>query len=302
MRIASKTLYDRMVGSLGSAYSDMFKAQQVASSGKKINKLSDDPVSLVSVLDMRAALSNLDQMNNNVSMGKSWLTSSETALTQVNDILSKTKELTVQMSSSTEGAPERANAVSLVDGYLNQIISLANSQSGGRYLFGGLNTEERPFETTTNASGTQVVNYNGDGTPFSIKISNDSSVAIGKSGADIFGENWDDSNIFKSLIDLKTALQSNDVSGIQHVMGNLDNHMLKVNAEISDIGGKATRMNVRENVIADLKLNYTNRKSELEDADISEALINLNSKQLAYNAALTASSKVMGMSLVDYLS
>jgi flagellar hook-associated protein 3 FlgL len=206
------------------------------------------------------------------------------------------------MASSNTGANERANAAALVEQYLDEMISLSNSQSGGRYLFAGTNTDTAPFELTTDALGNEIVNYNGNTTEFSIKIGSESNIAVGKVGSEIFGQNWDDSNIYKSLIDLKTSLENNNVSGIREVMGNLDGQMSRINSEISDIGGKTIRMEVKENIIADLKLSYTDRKSQLEDADVSEAIIDLNAKQLAYNAALTSASKVMQLSLVDFMS
>jgi len=298
MRIASKTIYERVVSSLSTSYSEMCKAQEVVSSSKRINKLSDDPVGLVTVLDMRSSLSNIDQLSRNISMGNSWLTASESALGQVNDILTSVKSLTVQMSSASTGSTERANAAGVVEEDLNQIISLANSQSGGRYIFSGTDTDNAPFKL--NSDETQV-DYNGNDTAFSVKIGATSNIAVGKVGSEIFGKDWDSSNIFKTLIDLKTSLKNNDVTGIQEAMGNLDQHMSKIQDEISDIGGKSNRMTVKENIIADLKLNYTSRKSDLEDADVSQAIIDLNSKQLVYNAALTSASKVMQKTLVDYL-
>ncbi len=298
MRIASKTIYDRITGSLQSTYSEMFNAQEVVSTSKRINKLSDDPVGLVTVLDLRSSISNIEQLERNISMGKSWLTASESALTQVSDILTDVKALTVQMSSGNIGASERANAAEIVKEYLDEIISLSNSQSGGRYLFAGTNTDTASFELN---EATGEVDYNGNATAFSIKIGSESNIAVGKVGSEVFGENWDENNIFRTLIDLQEYLENNDVAGIQDVMGRLDEHMTKISAEISEIGGKTIRMETKEYIIADLKLTYTDRKSQLEDADISEAIINLNSKQLAYNAALTSASKVMNLSLVDFM-
>jgi flagellar hook-associated protein 3 FlgL len=299
MRIASKTVYDRINSSLQSTYSDMFSAQEVVSTSKRINKLSDDPVGLVTVLDLRSSLSNIEQLGRNVSIGKSWLTASESALTQVNDILTDVKALTVQMSSANTGPSERANAVVVVEQYLDEILSLSNSQSGGRYLFAGTNTNTPPFELN---GATGEVDYSGNATAFSIKIGSESNIAVGKVGSEVFGENWDDNNIFKAVVDLQGYLENNDIAGIQDVMGRLDAHMSKINAEISDIGGKTIRMEVKESIIADLKLTYTDRKSQLEDADVSEAIIDLNSKQLAYNAALASASKVMQLSLVDFMA
>lgn len=298
MRIANKTLYENVIQSLSSTSSQMVKAQEIVSTGKRINNLSDDPVGLVSVLDLRSSLANIEQMSRNISTGSSWLTASESALTQVLDIITEAKELTVQMSSSNTSSSERANSSTLVDGYLDQIIALANTQVGGRYIFAGTDTDTMPFELN---DGETQVDYYGNDTPFSIKISKDSNIEIGKDGEDIFGDDWDDSNIFKTLIDLKTYLQNDDISGIQAAMDNLESHFDSVSAQISEIGGKVIRLDIRENIIADLELVYTEKKSQLEEVDIAEAIIELEAKELAYNAALSASAKIMQLSLVDFL-
>ncbi len=298
MRIANKTIYDNIVRNLGRTSTDMMNAQEVVTTTKRINRLSDDPVGLVSVLNLRSSLSDIDQMGRNITLGKAWLTASESALGQVDDVLTKAKELSVQMSSATVSQSERANSVTLVDGYLKEIVSLANSQSEGRYIFGGTNTGTAPFEL--NGDETQV-DYSGNETPFSIKIGRDSNVAVGKNGQDVFGETGASDDIFKVLIDLKSALQNNDVGGIQNSMDKLDSRMSHVNAQISEIAGKQTRLQIKENVLADLELSYTDRKSQIEDADIAEAIIQLKSRELAYNAALNSAANVMSKSLVDYL-
>jgi len=298
MRVANKTLYDSVIQRLGTVSSEMMEANEVVSSTKRINNLSDDPVGLVSVLDLRSSLANVDQIDRNIQVGKNWLSSGESALNQVEELMVSTKELVVQMSTATVSDTERQNAVGLVDGYLKQIISLGNSQVGGRYIFGGTNTETTPF--VLNAAGTQV-DYFGNDTPFSIKMGKDTNIEIGRDGEDIFGENWDDDNFFKTLIDLKTYLQTNNVTEIQGTLDKLDSHLSTLRAVISDIGGKTTRMEVKENVIRELEIAYKDRKSSIEDADITEAIMILESKELAYNAALRSSAKVMQLSLVNFL-
>ena len=298
MRVANKTLYDSTINTLGRTSSALADANEVVSSGKRINNLSDDPVVLVKVLDLRSSLSNLSQMKRNISMGESWLNASESALTEVNDIISAAKVLTVAMASDNIGASERANNAGLVQGYLEEVISLANSTSGGRYIFGGTNTDTLPFDFNT--AGTEI-EYAGNDTAFSINIGKDTVIPVGKDGKDIFGTNWDDSNIFKTFIDLKTSLETNDFTGIQEAMTKLDEHLKTVNANVSDIAGKGIRLDVKSEIVSDLELNNTERMSELEDADFAEAIIALKSKELAYNAALQSSSKLMELSLVNFV-
>lgn len=298
MRVANKTTYDGIIRSLGRAATEMAEASEVVTTTKRINRLSDDPVGLVTVLDLRASIANISQIERNVNMGRSWLTAGESALSQTEEILSKTKELSVQHSSANASSAARRNAVNVVDGYLREVLSLSNSKVGDRYIFGGTNTGTLPF--ALNSSETQV-NYSGNDIPFSIKIGKDNDIAIGRDGEDIYGENWDNNNIFKTLVDLKAYLQGDDVGGIQAAMDKLDSHLQTVRATISDIGGKTIRFDVKERIIEDLESTYAERKSLIEEADIAEAIMNLNSKELAYNAALVSSSKVMKLSLVDYL-
>ena len=298
MRVANKTLYDAVIRNLGRTSSEMVDANEVVSSGKRINDLSDDPVGLIAVLDLRSSISNLNQMERNISMGESWLDASESSLTQVNDILTSVKVLTVAMATDNVGASERANNADLVQQYLEEIINLANSSTEGRYIFGGTNTDTIPFEL--DATGT-IVTYSGNDTAFSINIGKDTVIAVGRDGEDIFGANWDDSNIFKTLIDLKTSLETDDLTGIQEAMDKLDEHLDTISANISDIAGKSIRLDVKSEIVADLELANTERMSELEDADLAEAVVNLKSKELVYNAALSSSSKIMEMSLLNYI-
>jgi len=300
MRVANKTLYDSIIRNLNKVSTDMFKANQVVSSGKKINTLSDDPVGLVTVLGLRSSLENINQLERNISMGRSWLNMGESVLSQAEDLLSQTKALCVGMADSTKGSSERANAATTVDGYLRQILSLANTQAGGRYIFAGTKTDTSPFSFDDEDNPT-LVTYSGNDTPFSVKIGKDMNVAVGRDGEEIFGDTWDDNNIFKTMIDLKTDLESDDVTGIQGAMDKLETHLETIQTLISDTGAKVIRLDVKETIIQDLNLTYTDRMSQLEDADIAEAIMDLASKELVYQAALASSAKVMTLSLVDYL-
>ena len=104
------------------------------------------------------------------------------------------------------------------------------------------------------------------------------------------------------MSNLKTALETNDLSGIQDAMGYLDGHFEDISAKISDVGSKMNRMEIKDNILQDLNFSNTERLSKIEDADIAEAIMNLSAAELTYQAALASSAKVMSlMTLVDYL-
>jgi flagellar hook-associated protein 3 FlgL len=265
----------------------MNKANEIVSTGKRINNLSDDPVGLTQALNVRSAISNIEQMQRNISLGNSWLASSESALTNVEDIISDTKALCVQMANATTGSGERLSAAGTVQNMLDEIISLANTHVAGNYIFSGSKTDITPFSS----NGT----YNGNDKAFTIKIGKDASVEVGSDGDAVFG------NIFTTMAVLKNALENNDVAGIQDAMSNLDGHFDDISAKISDVGSKMNRMDVKEKILQDLNFANTDRLSKIEDADLAEAIMELEAKELAYEAALSSSAKLMKLTLMDYI-
>jgi flagellin-like hook-associated protein FlgL len=50
-----------------------------------------------------------------------------------------------------------------------------------------------------------------------------------------------------------------------------------------------------------LKIGFETNKMKIEDADVIDAMSSLTQKEFAYQAALSATSKVMGLSILDYL-
>jgi len=313
VRISNQTVYDTVTYNLAKVSDAMLRANQMVSSGKRINRLSDDPVGLVSVMNLRSSLEEIGQLERNINMGESWLKMGEIALGQIEDILTETKTLCIQMANATQSEAERTDAAVVVEGHLQQVLSLANTQVDGRHLFSGTKTDTAPYEDTTDTDGDRAVLYRGNDKAFEVRIARGMNVAAGRVGPEIFGswgndsgDDWSDpaagtDNIFKTLIDLKAHLRGNDVNGIRTAMTELDDQMDNIRSLTSDTGAKLLRMESKENIIQDLKLTYSERKSGIEDADMAEAIMELRAKETAYQAALASSAKVMKMSLVDFL-
>ena len=287
MRVANKTVYDMVKFDLARINEELNKAARVVTTGKRITDLSDDPVRLSEVLNIKSVLSNLEQLGRNINMGRSWLATSESALSQVQDLISDTKALCVQMVNGTINAEQRAIAAKTVQNTLDEIVSLANTEVNGQYVFAGWKTDTVPF----GQDGT----YHGDSHAFVVKIGNDTTVEVGSDGQAVFG------TLFTTLSDLKDALEGNDVGGISAAMTNLDNDFDRITTKISDIGSKMLRMETKEKIFQDYTIDSTERLSEIEDADMAAAIIELQSRQLVYQAALASSAMVMKLSLVDFL-
>lgn len=301
MRVTNQSTYEAIKYHLAQRAGDLVKANEIVASGKRINNLSDDPTGLVQVLSLRESLANIDQLGRNVSTARNWLEGGETALCSVKDLITDMKTLAVQMANGTVGSSERAAAAAQVEGALEQIVSLANTQVNGQYIFAGTKTDTKPFEIVRDGSGNPTgVTYSGNDTPFTIKIGKNTTLEAGHDGEAVFGDG-SPGGIFQALIDFKNSLEANNVAGIGQAMDDLDTDLEQMISTTSEIGTKGVRLDVKEKILEDLKLTYTERRSQLEDADILEAISDVQSRETAYQAALASSAKVMQLSLIDYL-
>ncbi len=185
MRVASKTIYDMIKYNLANITESLYKANKVVATTKRINSISDDPVGLTQCLNIRSSLSNLDQLEKNISMGRTWLNAGKTALATINDLISDAKVLCLQMANASVNATQRADAAELIDGNLGQILSFGNTEINGQYTFAGTKTDIRPFAFDDEANPTKVT-YSGNDCPFTIKIGKDTSTAVGRDGEEVF--------------------------------------------------------------------------------------------------------------------
>ncbi len=107
--------------------------------------------------------------------------------------------------------------------------------------------------------------------------------------------------IFNTLIDLNQYLSDNDAYGIERTLGRLDAHFDSMTSKIVDVGNKYNRLEIRDKITTENSLSLKERKSTIEDADIVEAIMNLQAIEAAYQASLSSTAKIMNLSLVDYL-
>ncbi|WP_020588187.1 flagellin [Desulfobacter curvatus] len=108
-------------------------------------------------------------------------------------------------------------------------------------------------------------------------------------------------SIWDTIFDLKSALENDDVDGIQRAMTRLENHYESLTSSMSTVGTIYDSTITTESTITDTDLTLTSQLSTVRDADTVEAIMNLKSAQTVYQAALSSTSSVMGVSLVDYM-
>ncbi|MBU1340934.1 MAG: flagellar hook-associated protein FlgL [Proteobacteria bacterium] len=188
MRVPNISLYGTSSYQLNSLTNKLRDANEVVSTQKRINNVSDDPIGLSQVLDLRLTIENLTQLDKNVEMGRTWINGTETALRSISDQIIGAKLLSIQMVNASNSASERADAVETVQGIIDQILSLGNAQVNGNYIFSGTKTNIRTF-TYDDQTDPGAVIYNGNDSLFSIKTGQTTKLEVGRSGKEVLTEN-----------------------------------------------------------------------------------------------------------------
>jgi len=127
----------------------------------------------------------------------------------------------------------------------------------------------------------------------------DGRLQLASADPDRYSFSFTDSSNFMELSGI--SRDSMQVQAIGRSISEADTVMDNIIARISDFGARANRIDVQRQIYTNLELTTTENLSEAEDADMIKTLMELRSKETAYQATLAAAAKVMQLSLVDYL-
>lgn len=142
MRITNQMMTNNMLSHINQNKVNMSTLENQYSTGKKILKPSDDPIVAVRALKLRSNLTELSQyLEKNIPDAESWMDVTESALDNVNGILTQMNKYCVQGSSDTLTADDRTNILQNLIQLKEQIYQEGNSQYAGRYVFTGYKTD-----------------------------------------------------------------------------------------------------------------------------------------------------------------
>ncbi len=173
MRITNKMMTNNMMSNINKNKLNMTTLEQQYSTGKKIQKPSDDPIVTVRALKLRTNLTELEQYyEKNIPDAKSWLDVTESALTTVNDVLKQINTYCVQGSTDTLTATDRSSIVENLEQMKQQIYQEGNTNYAGRYVFTGYKTDSSLIftEDTDNLTYSITENITGEEIQVSNKV------------------------------------------------------------------------------------------------------------------------------------
>ncbi len=150
-----------------------------------------------------------------------------------------------------------------------------------------------------------TVKYNGDDGELAFAVSKTLKIKGNVTGNEIFtGEGQSDGvNIFDTLKALKDALEAPtyDSEWISSIKDDLIKGLDQVEKRAVDLSVAYTRLESTENYWDRFKLTVQGMLSKNEDADLAQAIVELQHQETVYEATLAASAKLFNQSLIDFL-
>ncbi len=153
MRVTYQQINNMVQRNLSGNFEKLAMLQEQMASGKKLNRPSDDPVSITNDLQVRARIKELDQFKNNIEDGLSILSVSSQALMDINPIMQRIREIGIQASNDVYGEEERGYMADEIQELLGQFVQILNTKYGGEYVFNGTNTDYAPYIRQTASPG-----------------------------------------------------------------------------------------------------------------------------------------------------
>lgn len=292
MRIGTQYQFQAQSDRVARAQERMFEAQTRVVTGKRVQKMSDDPVVAARGIDLRRAVGQAEQYRANLGEASTRLKESENALASANHDLRRAYEIAVRGANATLDPATREGLLSELTSIRDRLLSHANAQNAqGDYLFSGRALDVRPF-----VMGEDGVAYQGGEGMIMVQSGPGETVEANVAGRDLF------LNAFAALGKIEEGLRSGNPKqvgndGIPAIQSSLD----AFTRARGDIGARLQRIDETSAIHQRRIDDFVRSISDGEDADLAQALVEFQSAELAYTAALQVAARGLRLSLLDFV-
>ncbi|PAB60121.1 flagellar hook-associated protein FlgL [Anaeromicrobium sediminis] len=181
MRVTNSMLSQNVIWNINKNLTYMNELNIQMATGKKIQKPSDDPVCTAKSLEYRTYISQIEQYEKNAEDALGWMKVTEQALDGIEDVIGRTRELTVQASSESLSESDYEVIAIEIEQLEAQLIEIGNYSYAGRYVFGGYGTNTLPFEVIDTPVGDEIMykdSYLSLGGPYAGSVEDDEILAF----------------------------------------------------------------------------------------------------------------------------
>lgn len=275
-------------------------AQAQLTTGLQINSDSDAPDKIADLWQTRSNLDQVNQISSDLNRVNGEVNTGQGVLQSAVTLVEQAETAGAQGASDTSDANARQDLAQTLGSVLQQLVSVANTQVEGRFIFSGDSDHTSPYSIDlTQAS--PISAYQGAASTRQIQGADGSTFPVGLTAQQIFDSSDPTQNVFQSINSLREALLNNDDASINSALSDVQSSDTYLNQQLAFYG--ATQDRVQSGIT--FAQNYTTQLqtqlSGIEDANAAEAATNLTQAQTQLQAALESRSQLPNTSLFNYL-
>jgi flagellar hook-associated protein 3 FlgL len=294
---------DSLVRYLTAQNEALFERQTTIASQKRINRPSDDPIGMGKVLDYRQTLSSIEQYETNILSGQKRLEITEITLDLVDEVLQGVRAIALTEAGGT--SESRQLTAGQVKNMFDQVLDVANSKLNGDYMFSGYQTQTAPFSRDDTLAATFdqfTVTYNGDAGVARFIVGHETEITIDTDGRTLFQNPAASGiNIFDAMRDLIVALETDDTAAISAQADIIDLGRQQINDSRAANAPILYQLQTSESHWQNYKPKIQELLAREEEVDITQAVVELQSIELAYQTTLATTARITQQGLIDFL-
>jgi len=297
-----------VINNLDASRTRMNKLQEQLASGKRINRPSDDPMATTKSMRLRTVLESNMQFDKNIEDAIGFLTTTEEAFNDVNEILLTVKDLALK--GANDATSDREDIARQLDLILDNLLEIANTKYRGKYIFGGTETLDMPFTLDENVRkfdlDTDIVVYRGNSDYYERQINEHTTVELNEPGSMVFDMSAKGGvSMFQTIYNLRNNFKNNpykiDRALVDQSFNEIEQSMDQLLDGFLRVGTGKQMAFFNQDRFEAQNIALKERLSHNEDTDFGHTFIQFKAEENALNSALSAGARVIEPSLIDFL-
>jgi flagellar hook-associated protein 3 FlgL len=286
---------------LNSSLSSLERTTNELSSGKTILEPSDNPYGASQVIDLQSQLDGLSAYASNTQDGISWETTAGSAMSSMNEVVQRVRELLIQGANGTYNQSDLNTMANEVEQMAEAVKQDANTQYAGQYVFAGTLTTAPPYKPGTEDAyqGNAEIVSRAVGQGASVTISTNISTLLGSGASSGDGKLLDTlrtiaQHLRGGTAEDRSALATGDLQ-------NLDANIETLRQLQATAGSATDQLQTALTRNEDLQTSITESLANTEDTNVATASVEYSNEQASYEAALRAGATIVQESLLNFL-
>lgn len=305
MRISNNITYSDFIRNLGTNASNVHKTLNQLSSLKEVSKSSENPLLISKIMNLTGSINQNATFGSTIKDSISWSKVQDSTLDNVSKSMLRIRSLIQSSANGTNGDDELKANKAEIEEEIEGIVEALNTNYDGRYIFGGTSTTTQPFEIVKEDGEIVGIKYNGTSKDLPREIANGVSVDLLSDGSRLMketGTESDPENLSTYFNDLLSALRTDDKEALGGKLleahDEYANHFVNVR---SQIGALYNRLEAASDRNETEKLNLTETLSNKQDIDFVEKYMEFSNQMTAYQSTLAMGTKIMQLTILDYV-